>query len=313
MVLLIFRRLSITIPLVLVLTFAVFALIALEPGDPALALAGPNPDPVRIAYLRQQLNLNDSMPVRWLKWLDGVVHGNLGHSLSTQEPVTHLVFSRLTVTLSLLLVAFLIAFLIAFTFGILGALRPRGIVDRIVTTLCSITLAVPPFWIAILLVAAFAVTHHWFPAVGYSPLGDGFWSWLHRLILPGISLSLFIAGELTLQLKGAMTEVLARDYILVAEAKGLSRSKVMFKHALKNAGASVATVTGLRVAGLIGGTATIETVFALNGIGTLAVGATLDRDVPVMLGILIVTCVMIQVVNLVVDIIYGYLNPKVRT
>ena len=313
MIRLIVRRFLIAIPLILFVTFAVFVLIDRAPGDPAVTLAGEDPDPTRVAYLRKQLNLDDSVPVRWAKWFGKVLHGDLGNSLQTQQTVSDLVRSRFAVTLSLLVVSFVIAFAISFTLGILASLRPRGLIDRIVTVICSIGVAAPTFWIAILLVANFAVKRHLFPAVGYSPLGDGVWHWLRRLILPGLSLSLVLFAELTLQLKTAMTEVLGRDYILAAQAKGLSRSKVMFKHALKNAGVVVSTVAGLQLAVVVGGTATIETVFGLRGIGDLAVGATLNRDVSVMLGVLLVACVLVQIINLFVDIAYGYLNPKVRT
>jgi peptide/nickel transport system permease protein len=307
------RRVLVAIPLVVVVTFIVFVLIDLAPGDPAVTLAGENPDPARVAYLREQLHLDDSVVARWASWFGNALHGDLGQSLQTRQSVADLIWSRLTVTVSLLVVALVIATFVALTLGVVGALRPRGIVDRGVTMWCSVGLAVPPFWVGIMLVSWFAVDRHWFPAVGYAPLAEGFGPWLERLILPGIAVSCFLAAELALQLKGALTEALGSDYVLAAEAKGLGRRPVIFKHALKNAGVPVATVAGLRIAGLIGGTATVESVFALRGIGDLAVGATLNRDVTVMLGVLLVTSVIVQIVNLVVDVSYGYFNPRVRT
>jgi len=310
---LISRRLLIAIPLVAAVTFVVFVLIDQAPGDPAVMLAGENPDPTRIEYLRAELGLDDPVMVRWAEWLGNAVQGDLGESLQTRQSVVHLITDRFGVTLSLIVVALTIATGVALVFGIVGALRPRGVADRIVTTLSSIGLAVPPFWIGILLVGWFAVDRQWFPAVGYAPLADGFWPWLERLILPGIALSMFLASELALQLKGAMTEALGSDYVLAAEAKGMPRRTVIFKHALKNAAVPVSTVAGARIAGLVGGTATIEIVFNLHGIGDLAVGATLNRDVTVMLGVLLVVSIAVQVVNLLVDISYGYFNPRVRT
>lgn len=313
MIRLIIRRILVGIPLLLFVTFLVFILVDQAPGDPALTLAGDNPDPARVAFLRQQLHLDEPVVFRWVRWLFDAVRGNLGNSLQTREPAVDLIARRFAVTLSLIVVALVISGALAVLFGVLGALRPRGIVDRIVTTLCSIGLAVPPFWFAILLVSWFAVGRHWFPAVGYSPIGDGVWQWLKRMILPSVALSLFLVAELSLQLKGALTEALGSDYVLAAEAKGLPRWRVVFKHALKNAAIPVSTVAGLRIASLVGGTATIESVFALRGIGDLAVGATLNRDVTVMLAVLLVTTVGVQLINLVVDISYGYFSPRVRT
>jgi peptide/nickel transport system permease protein len=310
---LIVRRVLVAVPLILVVTFAVFVLIDQAPGDPATTLAGENPDPVRVAYLRAQLRLDDPVPVRWWHWLTRAVGGDLGQSLQSRQSVGDLISSRLAVTLSLVAVAFTIAAVVSLTMGIIGALRPRGIADRIVTLLCSIGLAVPPFWIAIVLVTTFAVTRNWFPAVGYEPLGNGWWPWLESLILPALALATFLTAEITLQLKAALTEVRGMHYVLAAEAKGLSPLAVLFKHTLKNAGVAVSTVSGERLAAMIGGTATVETVFGLRGIGDLAVSATLSRDVSVMIGVLLVTCIAVQAINLLVDISYGFLNPKART
>src|SRR6266508_2377241 len=221
MIRLVTRRLLIAIPLVLFVTFAVFVLIDRTPGDPAVTLAGENPDPNRIEFIRKELNLNDWVPVRWAKWINDIAHGDLGHSLQTGKPVFGLVTDRLAVTMSLLLVAFVFAATIALVLGIAGALRPRGVADRVITALCSTALAVPPFWIALLLVVTFAVHRHWLPAFGYGNVGDGLWQWFRHLVLPGLALCSFLAGELTLQLKGALTEILGKDYIRAAEAKGL--------------------------------------------------------------------------------------------
>jgi len=314
MIRLLTRRVSVAIPLILFVTFVVFVLIDRAPGDPAITLAGENPAPERVVAIREALRLDDPVPVRWAAWLgDVVLHGDLGISLQTRQEVSDLVGSRLTVTVSLVGLSIVMASAFAVVLGVAGALRPRGFVDRAVTALASVGLAVPPFWLGIFLVSTFAVGRNWFPAIGYASLSEGFWPWLQHLLLPALSLSMFLAAEFTLQLKGALIEALGKDYVLAADAKGLPRAKVIGKHALKNALVPVATVAGLRIAGLIGGTATIESVFNLQGIGALAVGSTINRDVSVMLGVLLVSCVMVQIVNLLVDVSYGYLNPRVRT
>jgi peptide/nickel transport system permease protein len=310
---LVVRRLLVAIPLIAAVTLGAFVLVDQAPGDPAVTLAGENPDPARVEQLREELQLDEPVLSRWMDWITSAARGDLGTSLQTQEPVSDVLGERLEVTLSLLFVTAVFAGIIGFGLGIVAALRPRGVVDRGITTVCSVGLAAPPFWIGLFLVAIFAVNLQWLPAVGYAPISEGIWPWLERLILPALALAIFLAAEIALQLKGSLTEVRAKDYVLTAEAKGLPPSKVLFKHSLKNAAAPVATVAGVRLAALVGGTATVETVFGLRGVGDLAVGATLNRDVSVMLGVLLISCVAVQVINLVVDISYGYFNPKVRT
>jgi peptide/nickel transport system permease protein len=173
-------------------------------------------------------------------------------------------------------------------------------------------MTVPPFWLALVLIVYFAINRHWFPAVGYVGLHQGFVEWLTRLVLPATALAALPAAELALQLRGSLVEVLGRDYIMAVRAKGLTSLGIIGKHGLKNAAIPVVTVLGFRVAQLLGGTVTIELVFNINGIGRLAINSTLNHDIPVLLGLVVVTTLVVLAINVLVDISYGYFNPKVR-
>ncbi|CAM3162947.1 ABC transporter permease [Prescottella defluvii] len=300
------------IPLLLVVSFVVFVLIDLAPGDPAVTLAGENPTPAQVEQIREQLRLDDSLPERYAVWLAHAVQGDLGQSFVNGQSVAEMVGDRLTVTLSLVLVAMILTLVIGPLAGLAAAARPGAVVDRMITALASAAIAVPPFWLGLILVVVLAVNLGWLPALGYEPLAEGFGPWISHLILPAIALAMLPMAEVALQLKTSLADVLGRDYILNAEAKGLSVTQVRIKHAAKNAAVPVVTVLGSRFAQMIGGTVAIETVFGLAGLGTLAVNSVLGRDIPVLLGLVVLTTAIVLVVNLLVDISYGYFNPKVR-
>jgi peptide/nickel transport system permease protein len=205
-----------------------------------------------------------------------------------------------------------LAVTIGLILGVVASLRPGGIVDRLVNVVASIAIAIPAFWFGLVLVSVFAVTNQIFPAFGYAPLSDGFVPWIQHLILPGTALALLPAAEVTLQLRSSLGQVLKSDYILNAEAKGLGRGTVVFKHGLKNACIPVVTVLGFRVAEVLGGAVTIEIIYSMPGLGSLAVNSVQNHDIPVLLGFVLFTTVVVVLVNLIVDISYGYFNPKVR-
>jgi peptide/nickel transport system permease protein len=232
--------------------------------------------------------------------------------MSTTESVDRMIAERLPITLSLTALALVISIVLGLAGGILAALYPRRLPDRLVTVLGSLGIAMPSFWVGLLLVIFFAVDHDWFPALGYAALSDGVGPWLWHLVLPAITLALLPVAEMALQVKGALAEVLGREYILAAQARGLSPASVILKHALKNAAIPVVTVLGFRVAQLLGGTVIVESVFVLNGLGTLAITAALAADVPVLLALTILTTMAVVVINLLVDASYFYFNPKVR-
>ncbi|NKY31881.1 ABC transporter permease [Nocardia speluncae] len=307
------QRLLAAIPLLLIVPLLIFLLMDLAPGDPAVVLAGENATPKRLRELRENLNLDENVFVRYLDWVGSALRGDLGMSLWSNQTVTELLLRRMATTLSLVLFAIVLAVTIGLVLGILGALRPGGVVDRGINALASVAIAIPAFWFGLVLVLLFAVTHQIFPAFGYVPISEGVVPWFQHLVLPGVALALLPAAEVTLQLRSALGQVLGSDYILNAEARGLSRASVIGKHGLKNACIPVVTVLGFRVSEVLGGAVTIEIIYNMPGLGSLAVNSVQNHDVPVLLGFVLFTTVVVILVNLLVDISYGYFNPKVRS
>jgi peptide/nickel transport system permease protein len=306
------KRLLAAIPLLFVVPLLVFLLIGLAPGDPAVVLAGDNPTPERVAAIRDQLGLDDPVWERYLRWVGAALQGDLGTSLLSDQRVVDMLTRRMGTTMSLVLFAMVMAVVLGAAMAIVASLRPGGLVDRLVNWLASIAIAVPAFWFGLVLASLFAVSYQLLPAFGFEPLSAGFWPWLSHLILPGIALGLLPAAEVTLQLRSALGQVLRSDYVLNARAKGLSRRAVLFKHSLKNACIPVVTVLGFRVAEVLAGSVTIEIIYNMPGLGSLAVDSVLNRDIPVLLGFVLFSTSVVVVVNLLVDISYGYFNPKVR-
>lgn len=307
------RRLGLAFPLVLLVSFVIFVLVDLTPGDRAIAVAGADATPEQIAVVRNRLGLDQPMFVRYFDWITDAMRGDLGTSWRSSEDVTSILARRLPVTLSLTTVTLAIVVVLAVMLGVSAALRPGGFVDRVITGVCAAAIAAPPFWLAMILILTLSLNRGWFPALGYEPLSSGVGTWLRHLMLPAAALASTPAAELALQLKSSLVDVMGRDYVLSARAKGLSASKVVLKHALKNALIPVVTVLGYRAAQLLGGTAVIEAVFALRGLGELAVSSTLGGDMPVLLGLVLLTTFVVVCVNLLVDLSYLYFDPKART
>lgn len=306
------RRLLMAVPMLLIVSFLVFVLVDLAPGDAAITLAGDRPTPERIAEIRGELGLDDPLLVRYGRWLGAAVTGDLGTSLQTREPVLDKIVDTAGVTFSLVVVSVVLSSFLAVILGVIAAVRSGRIVDRIITTLSAISIAAPPFWIGMLLILWFSINRSWFPAVGYQGFGDGWWEWLRHLLLPAAALGALPGAELAMQLKASLTEELGRDYVLTARARGIGGTAVVLKHAMKNALIPVVTVFGFRLAQLLGGTVTVEALFFLNGMGTLAIRSTFQRDVPVLLGLVVVLTLVVIVINLIVDISYTYFNPRTR-
>lgn len=309
---LLLRRLLGAVPLLLVVSFVVFLLVSLAPGDPAARIAGENASPERIELIRKTLKLDAPLLERYGDWLFDAARGDLGRSLATSEPVVDLMSRRVPITFSLTAVALAISIVLGIAGGIVAAVWRNRAADRIVSALSSLGLALPSFWVALILVVPLAIERNWFPALGYVPLSDGFWPWLRSLSLPAVTLALLPSAEMALQVRAALIETLEKDYIVAARARGLSAASITLKHALKNAAIPVVTVLGFRIAQLLGGSVIIESVFALNGLGTLAITAALASDMPVMLGLTMVTTLAVVVVNFLVDASYLYFNPRGR-
>jgi peptide/nickel transport system permease protein len=313
MLTLIARRLIILIPILFAVSLGVFALQQLIPGDPAVALAGgDNATPATIAHVRKEFGFNDPFIVQYGRWLGHALSGNFGTSLQYEQPVTTLIGQRLPITLSLTFLALLFALIFSLIAGVASGLRPGGIIDRIALVGSSLGIAIPGFWLAMILIGAFAVSHRWFPALGYTNFGTDPFQWLRHLILPAAALGAAAAASQTRQLRGALLDVLDSNYIRTAWAKGGSPRWVVGKHALKNSAVPAVTVIGLQVSALLGSAVIIERIFAIPGMGSALVDAIQNKDLPALQGFVIFFVIINIVINLLVDITYGYLNPKIQ-
>ena len=312
------RRLVITIPLLVVISLAVFSLVLLLPGDPALVLAGGlHAKASTVAAIRRQLHLNEGFFAQYWLWLTHALRGNLGHSLfapasAPGSPVAGAIRIRFPVTLSIAAGGMVTAVVLGLPTGIVAGLRPRSWADRIVTATSSLGVAMPDFWLAMLLVILLAIKSHLLPPLGYVALATSPWGWFEHLLMPWLALGFGGAATVARQTRGSLIDTLDQDYMRTARAKGLSPMRVLGKHALKNAISPVVTLVGIQFGYLLGGTLIIENIFSLPGIGSYMVNAIGEKDLPVVQGVALLTAVIFVVVNLVVDILYAYLNPKVR-
>lgn len=306
------KRLLISIPLLVIVSFIVFSLILLVPGDPAVALAGPNPTLNQILSIRQRLGLDDPFLLQYWHWLTGVLHGNLGSSLFSSQTVSQAVMSRLPTTISLAFLALTLAAVLGVAVGVVAGLRPGTWIDRIATLGASLGVAVPYFWVGMILVLLFSINNPILPAVGYVPLTQDPLGWLSHLVLPATALALAPAAVVARQTRAALAAVMQEDFIRTARAKGMVPWTVVGKHALKNAAIPVVTAFGNEANRLIGGTVVIEQLFALPGLGQLAAQGVFARDFPIVQGAVLTAAAMVLLINIAVDVSYGYFNPKVR-
>lgn len=306
------RRLLAVIPLLFIVTLIVFGLVLLVPGDPAVTLAGENATEQRIDEIRSDLGLDDSLAVQYGRWLGDAVQGDLGTSLYSSSAVTTLISARFPTTVTLTAGALAVAMMVGLPAGILAASKQGSWVDRVVMLGATAGVALPSYFLAMLLILFFAIRNSWFPATGYVPFGTDPWLWFKSLVLPSIALGASGAAVVARQLRSALVDVFHQDYIRTAKAKGLRRPTVVLKHSLKNAAIPVVTLLGLQVSFLLGGTVVIEQIFGIPGLGQLAITAVTAGDLPLIQGIVVVATLVVVAANLLVDILYGYLNPKVR-
>ncbi|MDB6142616.1 MAG: peptide transporter [Pseudomonas sp.] len=309
---LIVQRLAMAVPTLLLISIAVFAMIRLIPGDPALLMLGDMADPASLAKLRQSLGLDQPMVMQYLIWLKAVFSGDLGHSITSQQAVLPLVLDRFSVSLTIVLTAVLLAALIAVPLGMLAAWKQDTFVDLGLVTAATLLLSVPGFWMGLLLLYVFGLELGWLPVVGYVPFGQDFGKALAYVILPVATLVLHESGVIIRMARASTIEVLRLDYIAHARAKGLSERTVLWRHTLRNAFAPTWTLIGLILGNLLGGIAVIETVFTIPGIGRLMVDAIYARDYPVLQGSLLLITFVYVLVNLVVDLMYPLFDPRVK-
>ncbi|MFI5040478.1 MAG: ABC transporter permease [Acidimicrobiales bacterium] len=309
----ILRRLLALIPLLLIVSFLVFAMGFLIPGDPARTLAGGLRAPqANVDKVRHQLGFDKPIVVQYWRWLTHALSGNLGRSLFKTTLVASDIKQRFPVTLSMAVGALALILILGVPAGIAAGTHPGGLIDRAVTLGTSAAIAVPDFWLGIILVVVFAVKLKWAPAIGYVSLTHSPVQWARHLFLPWLAMGLGGAAPVARQLRGALIDVLDQDYIRTAGAKGLPRWKVVSKHALKNAATAPVTIIGIQFAYLLGGTVILEYIFSIPGLGQYFFIGLNTRDLPVIQGVTLVIALTFVVLNLAVDILYAYLNPKVR-
>lgn len=308
---LIAHRIALSIPLLLIVSLIVFGLEAVVPGDAASTILGQNATPESLAALRDQLGLNDPWIVRYGHWLGGAVHGDLGTSIISGVDVTSSLDSRLAVTLSLLVPTMLLSAVAGIALGFASALR-GGVLGRFIDVVSLFGFALPGFWVALILVTVFAVHLNLLPATGYQDFAASPAGWLQSIVLPVLALSLQGITSIAKQTRDTVMEVLETDYVKFLRANGVSERSVRYRHVLRNAAIPVVTALGLVSVGMLSGAVFIENVFVLPGLGSVATQATLDHDVPVILGVGVFFTLCVIVINLLIDFAYGLLNPKVR-
>lgn len=310
------RRLLEAIPTLLIVSMVVFGLVRMAPGDPAQLRMGREAaraeNKPRLEALRREMGLDRPIPIQYLRWLQATLRGDFGISIKTSRPAVELVASKLPITLELVLASTLFALFIALPGGILAAVWRGSWLDRLTMTFAASGLAVPSFWLGLALVLLFSVELRWLPASGYVPFREAPLENLRRLVMPATTLGVYLAAVLIRFLRADMIEVLAADYIRTARAKGLSQYRVLLSHALKNALIPVLTVGGLEVGAFLGGAVIIEQVFGWSGMGWLTVQAIFDRDYAVVQTAVLFFVVGLTAVNLLVDLSYAFLNPRVR-
>jgi peptide/nickel transport system permease protein len=308
---LVVRRVLWSIPLLFVASALTFVLVSLVPGNPAEAILGPTATAAGIAALQKHLGLDLPIWTQYWHWLEQAVQGNFGTSLLTGQSVTAILGSRLTVSLNLIVFGSAGAALLGVTFGTLAATR-GGWVGRFVEAAAVLGLAIPNFWLGLVLIEVFAVTLPIFPTFGFVPFSQSPIQWFGSLFLPVVALAAGGTTFIAVQTRDSMLDVLRRDFVRVLEANGIPRWSVVYKHALRNAAIPVVTVIGVNFVGLLGGTVLVESVFSLPGLGSEIVTAAANHDIPVIQGAVVYFTLIVVVVNVLVDVAYGLLNPRVR-
>ncbi len=305
-------RLLSTIPVLAFVLLLAFFLLHLAPGDPAALIAGDSAAPAAVEAIRVQLHLNEPLSTQLWIWLVDLAHFDLGRSVFSNLPVTQLIAQRFEPTLMLALTTTILAIMVAVPLGVIAAYRARTAIDRGVIILAVAGYSVPVFVIGYCLIFVFAVQLHWLPVQGYQPLSGGLGGTLRSLVLPTVALALLYVGLIARVTRATMLEILDEDYIRTARAKGALTLRVLWIHALKNAGPPVVTVVGIGFASLIGGVVVTETVFNIPGLGRLTAEAVLRRDYPLVQGMLLTFAVMLVAINLVVDLTYPLFDPRIR-
>ncbi|MFI1014929.1 ABC transporter permease [Streptomyces sp. NPDC020965] len=306
------QRLLSALPTLLLVSVFVFTLVHLTPTDPVAQILGEGAPATDREALREQLGLGRPLAEQYAEWLGGAVRGDLGVSLYTSVPVAESLSTGIGITLSLAIAGMTIALLVGVPLGILGALRPGTVADRLLTTVVALGLAVPSFWLGLLLVLVFAVNLGWLPVVGYTPLAEDPGAWATGMILPAVALGSHTAAVIARQTRSAMIDALESPYVQTLLARGIRRRRIVLRYAVKNAMVPVLAVIAIQMSVLVAASFVIERIFAVPGLGTLLIDSVVRADYPVLQGSIVLVAVIVLLVNLAADLLYGVLNPKVR-
>jgi peptide/nickel transport system permease protein len=313
----IIRRILLALIVIILVTLLVFFVMRLLPGDPVMLYLSASQDmdsmsPEQIQKIRQEYGLDRSLAVQYTKWLGGVLHGDLGTSISMQTKVSKLMIERYPVTIHIGLVAFIISNILGIIVGLVAAIRRGTWIDTLVTSLAYLGVCIPVFWLGILMIYAFGLKLNILPIAGYTSPFDNFWLSTRQLVMPVVCLSIFGLASIARQVRSSMLEVICQDYIRTAWSKGLSERVIVMRHALKNSLIPIVTLIGMGVSTIFGGSVIVETVFAIPGIGRLMVTSLFGHDyMVVQSGVLIIAFIIIFT-NLIVDISYGWIDPRIR-
>lgn len=308
----ILRRLFQTIPVLFVASILVFLIIYLIPGDPATISLGPNATPDQIAAVRTKMGLDQPLVVQYINWLGRVLRGDLGESFRNKFPVADLIWLKLPATIELTVAAILVAMMIAFPVGMLSAFYRGRWIERLLDLFTGLAYATPTFWIGILLILIFGIQLRWLPASGYVSIIEDPIQGIRCLVMPAFTLGLYSSSILARFLKSSLLEVLGQDYIRTARAKGLRERSILYSHALKNALIPVVTVLGLQIGVFMGGAVVTEAIFDWPGIGRMLWDAILTRDYTIVQATILMTVSIFVLINLLTDILYGFLDPRIR-
>ena len=306
------RRVLATIPVVLLVALFVFSLLYLAPGDPAAIIAGDQATPADVDRIRASLGLDRPFLVRFLEWLWNVVRGDLGTSIFTNLPVSHMIAQRIEPTLSLMVLTLFLSLSLAIPMGVIAAWKHGTWIDRLVMMTAVFGFSTPVFVVGYVLAYIFALQLDWLPVQGFTPIRQGLVPFLRNLILPSVALGLIFMALIARITRATMLDVLSQDYVRTAKAKGVAQKGILFVHALKNAAVPIVTIIGIGFAALIGGAVVTESVFAIPGLGRLTVDAILRRDYPVIQGVVLLFSFNYVLVNLAVDLLYTVFDPRIR-
>ena len=296
----------------IVVAVVAFSILHIIPGNPAALMLGPEATTEQIDEMTKTLGLDKPLLKQFYLWSLDLLKGDFGDSYYINRPVLSLIFEKMPVTISIAIIAELVAILLAIPLGVFSSIKHNTVYDQLFMTIAVLGVSIPSFWLGIILILIFSVILRWFPVQGYIPITESFSGWVRHLTLPALALGFNHSGLIARMTRSSMLEVLSADYIRTLRSKGLAEKDVVFKHALKNSIIPVVTVIGLSFAALLGGALIIETVFALPGIGRLMLSSIQRRDYPVVQGILIIFAIICVIMNLLVDLIYVYLDPRIK-